>query len=518
MSFHKALITVVIFVFAFTAAANAANYTVPGWYNDPMNGWNYNDNIQEVLNLIAGGFYTEPGPHTITCAANMAENVMLYGEGASPFETDITIDGSGFMLTGSIDCIANTTNVTVTNFFPITNGAFGVNCGVNTTVVGNEINYCGNGVECHGTNAVVDNNAIMWNNNGVLSDASDASTISANLIASNNAAGVYVDGASPSIVSNSAIDQNGIYGIQVTGSGAPTISNNTIDMNTQTGIHNSGTGYVAITGNTITNNMLYGIEFLDGTANISGTNSIGTNGASESEGGIMIYGPAIGNISGNTINGNMGSGVVFSDATNGGHTVDDNIINDNGYYGIYYCVTASSDGSAITDNTINGNGASGTPDSSDMGIFIDDGTPNCHDNTITGNVGEGVFVTDNYDANPDFGGGAQSSTGNNVIHGNDSGDDSYDFYNANSNNIFAESNDWGSATNGQMSGNYYNTTDIDPAIYDNWENGSLGFVRWSDPDPTGIKSASLGEIKATFSGVGSGSGASTPENNRCTLK
>jgi len=518
MSFQKVLVAGVIFIMAFTAAVNAANYTVPALYNDPVMGWWWLPDINTTLAYIQSGILTEPGPHTITLAGNMSENVMLFGETASPNEADITIDGGFFMLTGSIDCTANTTNVTITNFFPINNGAFGVNCGTNTTVVGNEINNCGNGVECHGTNATVTNNVITLNNNGVQSDTSDSSTISANDIISNTV-GVFVDSAAPSITGNTSIDQNTTYGIHITGTGAPTISGNTIDSNDQAGIFNDGTGTVSITGNTITNNGNiipgYGVYFINGTASISGGNTITGNGSSgiETTGGVMIEALAVGDIEGNTINTNLGSGICFFGSTDGSHTINNNTVANNNDYGLFYQVIASSDGSAITNNSFNNNGASPvTPDQTDMGVFVDDGTPNCHGNTITGNAGEGVFVTDANDANPDFGGGAHSSIGNNTINGNDSSDDSYDFYNANSNNIYAKNNNWGITTDGQMSGNYYNTTDIDPAIYDNWENGSLGYVRWSDPNPLGIKSASLGEIKAVFSGIGGGAATTAPEN------
>ncbi|MCD4700977.1 MAG: right-handed parallel beta-helix repeat-containing protein [Candidatus Aegiribacteria sp.] len=229
-------------------------------------------------------------------------------------------------------------------------------------------------------------------------------------------------------------------------------------------------------------------------------------------GEVTIVDGASAEISNCVFTGNSSSTVGINATTTAGNLIiDGNSFND--YPNpIIYDVTAVTDNGEITNNSIEpGNG---------LGLTVENGTPKIENNTITGCTSEGIRI--NGSANPDLGGGDRGSIGGNVIHDNDSsrlnmninsnvrgsidriavhyngseGSD-IDVYNNSTNDIYARDNDWGTVTNGLMAGNYYNTTDIDPAVYDCWEDTNLGYLMWSFPG-TIIELTSHGRIKAIF--------------------
>lgn len=250
--------------------------------------------------------------------------------------------------------------------------------------------------------------------------------------------------------------------------------------------------------------------------------------ANTGHGGITIVDGAAAEITNCVFNGDASSTTGINATTSAGNLV----IDGNSFSGytnpIIYDVTAVTDNGEITNNTIEpGNG---------LGLTVENGTPKIENNTITGCTSEGIRI--NGSANPDLGGGDRGSIGGNIIHDNDSsilnmnincsmrgslnmvavhdngskGSD-IDVYNNSTNDIYARDNDWGTVTNGQMAGNFYNTTDIDPAVYDCWEDTNLGYLMWSFPG-TIIELTSHGRIKAIFGQLPdtSGSEETTPPN------
>jgi hypothetical protein len=138
----------------------------------------------------------------------------------------------------------------------------------------------------------------------------------------------------------------------------------------------------------------------------------------------------------------------------------------------------------IYDNNIHANGSFGI-------IFEDISAAKVYNNILVNNLNYGVDIISN--SNPDLGGGASSSPGDNTISGNGT----YEVYNDSPNNIYAKNNHWDDQSEGEMAGGYYNTVDV-TRIWDKWEDSSKGYIMWSDPAPTRTAAPSLGIIKATF--------------------
>jgi hypothetical protein len=137
----------------------------------------------------------------------------------------------------------------------------------------------------------------------------------------------------------------------------------------------------------------------------------------------------------------------------------------------------------ISNNNINNN--------NENGINFNNSTIKVNDNILSNNLGYGIRIIG--DLYPDLGGGSLSSPGNNTISGNGT----YEVYNESPNNIYAKYNHWDDQSEGEMAGGYYNTVDV-TRIWDKWEDGSKGYVMWSDPYPTKTATPSLGMLKATF--------------------
>ncbi|MCP4230560.1 MAG: DUF1565 domain-containing protein, partial [bacterium] len=183
--------------------------------------------------------------------------------------------------------------------------------------------------------------------------------------------------------------------------------------------------------------------------------------------------------------------MVVANTSSGDIEIEDNYTGGYGG-GIVYNVSASEDYGIIRNNDF------GNAYDTCTFINIVNGSPLIEGNTIINSYDYGVIIEPN--ANPDMGGGARGSAGNNEIHDNNGGGSGIDVRNNSANDIYCEDNDWGTTTMGMMSGHNYSDTDIDPAIWDHWEDSSKGYIMWNDPGPQAIESASLGEIKAVFSG------------------
>lgn len=269
--------------------------------------------------------------------------------------------------------------------------------------------------------------------------------------------------------------------------------------------------YIDCTMDITISNCYWGEAYIEGIGEASFT-SCYFNANSVGSGEVTIVDGAMAEITNCVFTGNTSSTTGINATTSAGNLV----IDGNSFSGytnpIIYDVTAVTDNGEITNNTIEpGNG---------LGLTVENGTPKIEGNTITGCTSEGIRI--NGSANPDLGGGDRGSIGGNIIHDNDSsilnmninsnvrgslnmiavhdngseGSD-IDVYNNSTNDIYARDNDWGTVTNGQMAGNFYNTTDIDPAVYDCWENTNLGYLMWSFPG-TIIELTSHGRIKAIF--------------------
>jgi parallel beta-helix repeat protein len=182
----------------------------------------------------------------------------------------------------------------------------------------------------------------------------------------------------------------------------------------------------------------------------------------------------------NTIHNCSGSGIYASDGLEGCY-INNNTIYDCDQSGI----VVDGNGNLIYDNNIHNN--------SGYGIEFTDDTSKVYDNIIENNQSYGIYCTGS-NCNPDLGGGAQSSTGNNTILGNGT----YEVYNDSPNLIFAKYNYWDPLSSAEMAGHTYLEVDV-TRIFDHWDDTSKGYVDWDDPGThTKVVPTSLGQIKASY--------------------
>jgi hypothetical protein len=262
-------------------------------------------------------------------------------------------------------------------------------------------------------------------------------------------------------------------------------SNCTVYNNNGYGISISSTGYGGdATNNTVYNNNGHGITGSCFPVSINENICHDNAGSGIAMGiGYVEYYPN--SISNNHCYDNGSYGISISPYVTGlgNLTIDTNIISGNGNAGLGFGGSFGAN-NAISNNTIDNNNG--------YGIQFDYGVSyKVYNNTIINNVDYGIIFPGSSQA--DLGGGALGSPGNNTISGNGT----YEIYNASPNNIYAKNNHWDDQSEGEMAGHFYNTTNV-TRIWDKWEDGSKGYIVWSDPAPTRTAAPSLGMIKATF--------------------
>jgi hypothetical protein len=141
--------------------------------------------------------------------------------------------------------------------------------------------------------------------------------------------------------------------------------------------------------------------------------------------------------------------------------------------------------SNISDNEVYSNSGCGIR-------FINSGRYRVYDNLIHNNQNYGIYIDGI--SNPDFGGGAQNSPGNNTISGNGT----YEVYNDSPNLIYAKYNYWDPLSEAEMAGHTYLEVNVS-RIFDHWDDASKGYVNWDEPGThTKVVPMSLGQLKASY--------------------
>ena len=265
------------------------------------------------------------------------------------------------------------------------------------------------------------------------------------LIDNNRSYGVsIVDLAGPMLVSGNTISHH-IYGVDAyLNNGSLTLSANTISFN-YWGIQARYYGQVSLLGNTVTDNTRNGIQLSSLSSAIVQNNTVSAN-----QQGLFLYYAATAQVTGNTFTGN-GVGPSYLDGA-----------------GLYLASDA-----IVQNNTI----ANNTAETFGGGVYIESNfTTNFSYNQVTGNStffsggGGGIYVDIN----------ASPAINNNDLYNNtaDYGSDLYDANLADSANLNAQNNYWG-------------TTDpaiIEAHIWDYTDDPSLGIVNYvpylNSPPPT----------------------------------
>ena len=191
-------------------------------------------------------------------------------------------------------------------------------------------------------------------------------------------------------LNNSELSNNGT-GVKASSSynGDFTITNNVIRDNISYVINsNSAQAYWSLDGNVITGNgQLLNFSWEH---SVSLTNNEITNNQGSVQVDTVRYDFIF---TGNTVTGNSNIGVYFNGYESSGDwmadsiVVEDNIVDNNGYYGIHIRSNGSAD-SAINRNKVRNN--------SGYGIYVEisenNTQPSIHDNEITGNGNVGLYV------------------------------------------------------------------------------------------------------------------------------
>jgi hypothetical protein len=348
---------------------------------------------------------------------------------------------------------------------------------------GRDVTHINGGIQSHGTSGnipalIVSNLSAQWVDH-VMQQSGSAPTSSVTNCDISNPAGDGIYGWY--INANSCIVHNcSGGGILLTRGNA---SNCSVYSNGGIGIGIASTGYSGnVTNNTVYNNGNDGIAGNWFPVSVTGNNCHDNagNGIAIGLGCVPYY---YSDISNNQCCNNGSSGIRISYYQAIAYLyMTENDIAGNGGAGIEFAASSMSD-IIISDNNIT--------DNNGYGIQLNGGPFKIENNIINSNNSYGVFLTNS--SQPDLGGGAQGSPGNNTISGNGT----YEIYNASPNNIYAKNNHWDSQSEGEMAGGYYNTVNV-TRIWDKWEDSSKGYIMWSDPNPTKANAPSIGMLKAAF--------------------
>ncbi|MCK5020640.1 MAG: right-handed parallel beta-helix repeat-containing protein, partial [Candidatus Peribacteraceae bacterium] len=248
-------------------------------------------------------------------------------------------------------------------------------------------------------NNVIEDNTISYNGNGgiVLLDSPGTRIIN-NTVISNDYHGIALSGTSDAIIANNIVSSNKYNGILLFFSGSgTTISNNTI-LNNQNGIKFTLTSGNTIVNNIVANNTYVGI-FLGPQGN---ENTIRSNNVTGNMDGIYQATSSENLIEDNNIFANSRYG-IYSSSSSG--TLSNNKMNNNSY-GIYLYLSSLS----LVNNTITQNDDCGIYSyysdnctyslnnvslNSYTGIFLNYSDYNRVDNnTITENLDNGIYMID----------------------------------------------------------------------------------------------------------------------------
>jgi len=231
---------------------------------------------------------------------------------------------------------------------------------------------CAHGISVHGkATAVIENNTISGNWDGIgLIDSSQA-TIDNNTISDNRLVGIGMRGSSQVTITNNTISDN-LYGIGMWDSAQATIEGNTVSGSGWNGIVMLDSSQATIDNNTISDHELVGIGVFGlSQATIKG-NTISDNGS-----GIVMYDSSQATIDNNTISDNRFDGIAMHGSSQA--TIENNTLSANrGGIWMWGSSQATIDNNTISDNRLNGI------------VMEDSSQATIQNNTISDNGREGI--------------------------------------------------------------------------------------------------------------------------------
>jgi len=222
----------------------------------------------------------------------------------------------------------------------------------------------------------IQNSGVEWDDAGI-EISSKYTTITGNIIISNNRNGIYLIESSNNIITDNTISNNS-DGIELVFSGNNTITGNVISNNDGPGIRSDYSSNNTITGNTITLNHHRGIYLWVSSRNKIMDNTISNN----YDGIILVYNNIRNIITGNNITNN-GIGIFLRDSYI--NTITGNTISNNMDGGIW--LSASSNTTIYHNNFINNTQNANDTDENNT---WDNGYPSC------GNYWSDYSDVDNY--------------------------------------------------------------------------------------------------------------------------
>jgi parallel beta-helix repeat protein len=336
----------------------------------------YTNNIFKDISGV--GFYPVLGGRNITVANNTAINA-----GIVPF-----------VLARVVDSIF--ANNTVTGGGDSTYGAIEFANVSNSQIYGNNVsNRLNPGIllQLGSCNNTVTNNIANSNSIGIkLEGNSSNNSLSGNTMQYNSVAGIYIENSANNTVTNNSAswskagistydDKTYVYktynntianntcrdnwvGINITGGGQNKILYNDVSHNNEAGapvgigivLSKTDTAYVAY--NTVSQNQ-FGIKLTDATGYYGGGSTVDAN----------------------NISNNVYSGMEIST----GSITQNNTINNNGQYGIYWHAGSTGGGSYLRNNIVNYNGYSGI--NMDNAYYL-----SVVNNTCVGNLNDGIHL------------------------------------------------------------------------------------------------------------------------------
>ncbi len=294
--------------------------------------WEENLLIEKRLTLRAAG--TESEPLALIRSAREDWPVIRI---SSEEPIDVTIQG--LKITGAFgDCYKGA---------PEWICAFGISVHGKATAVieNNTISDNGDGIGMwDSSQATIDNNTITDNDwHGIGMWDSSQATVDNNTITGNDWHGIGMRDSSQATIESNAISGNR-YGIRMVDSSQATVENNVISDNNELGIGMWDSSQATIKDSTIQGNTREGISLLDSAQATVENNAISGNGR-----GIYMWRSSQATIEDNTISGNI-FGIEMGHSSQA--TVDNNTITGNDWHGIGM---RDSSQATITGNVIQGN-------------------------------------------------------------------------------------------------------------------------------------------------------------------